>query len=503
MLDFATHRPDDLALTDDFGQQRTRAQLLDRATRIGHVLRDELGIERGAHVALLTDNRVEVFEVYLASILSGVWFVPVNGLLAPHEVDYVVRDAEARAVIVEDELRHLVPAGIETIVLGEDLDQRAAAASNAPFPLDAEPGSRFSYTSGTTGHPKGVKRAVPATVADMLALQQKLGHQVGFDGVGTQLVTGPAYHAAVGGYGVFDLCNGAHLHLMRRFDAARTLDLIDELEVRRTHLVPTMMVRMLRLPEERRAAFAPPQLERVLHGAAPISPTVKRRMIDWLGPILTEYWGTSEAGVFTRVDSDDWITHPGTVGRPVEGFEVLAVDDNGTELPPDEVGTLYCHTPGRDRPFEYWNAPEKTAESYLRPGVFSLGDMGRVDADGWVYLADRATNMIISGGVNIYPTEVEQVLLDHPQVLDVAVFGIPDEEWGEQVKAAIELVEGAEASGDSELIDDILAFARERLGRHKVPRSVDIHPQLPRQPNGKLYVQELKAPYWADRDRAI
>ncbi len=207
--------------------------------------------------------------------------------------------------------------------------------------------------------------------------------------------------------------------------------------------------------------------------------------------------------MFTRVDSEDWITHPGTVGRPAEGFEVIAVDDSGTELPADEVGTLYCHTPGRDRPFEYWNAPEKTDDSYLRPGVFSLGDMGRVDADGWVYLADRATNMIISGGVNIYPTEVEQVLLDHPQVLDVAVFGIPDEEWGEQVKAAIELVEGADASGETELIDDILDFARERLGRHKVPRSVDVHPQLPRQPNGKLYVQELKAPYWADRDRAI
>ncbi len=499
IVELAAAEPDTIALTDDLGSVRTRAELVDRARRIGHLLRDDLGVGAGGHVAVLCDNRVEVFEIYLGCVLSGVWFVPLNGLLASEEVAHVVRDAGVRVVLAEPELAGLVPEEVSVVAFGADLEARIADASDEPFPLDGPPGSRFSYTSGTTGRPKGVKRAVPGTVTEMLALQERLGHQVGLDGSGTQLVTGPAYHAAIGGYGFFDLCNGAHLHLMRRFDAARTLDLISELDVRRSHLVPTMMVRLLRLPDARRAAFDPSGLELVLHGAAPISPTVKQSMIDWFGPILTEYWGTSEAGVFTRVDSREWLDHPGTVGRSVAGFEVFAVDNDGNRLSPGEVGTLYCRTPGSDRPFEYWNAPEKTAAAYLEPGVFSLGDMGRVDADGWVHLADRATNMIISGGVNIYPAEVEQALLDHPAVVDVAVFGIPDEEWGEQVKAAVELVAGTDAG----TVDDIIEFARRHLGRHKVPRSIDVHRTLPRQPNGKLYLRELRDPYWSDHDRAI
>lgn len=499
ILDLAVNEPDRLALTDDLGARRTFGELVERATRLGHLLRDDLDVGVGGHVAVLCDNRVEVFEIYLAAVISGVWFVPVNGLLSAQEVEYVVTDADASVVLAETDLAHLAPTGVAVIEIGDELDARIADASSEPFPLDGPAGSRFSYTSGTTGHPKGVKRAIPDTVAEMLALQERLGLQVGLDGRGTQLVTGPAYHAAVGGYGFFDLCNGAHLHLMRRFDAARTLDLIEELDVHRTHLVPTMMVRMLRLPEAQRHAFDPGSLTLVLHGAAPISRTVKQSMIDWFGPILTEYWGTSEAGVFTRADSRDWLEHPGTVGRSVTGFEVFAVDADGQRLSAGEVGTLYCHTPGTDRPFEYWNAPDKTDAAYLEPGVFSLGDMGHVDSDGWVHLADRATNMIISGGVNIYPTEVEQALLDHPAVVDVAVFGVPDEEWGESVKAAVELVPDA---GD-DAADSILAFAREQLGRHKVPRSIDVHDSLPRQPNGKLYIRQLRDPYWAGRNRAI
>lgn len=489
------------ALCDDLGATRTRGELYDRSTRLGRALRD-VGLDPGDHFALLSDNRVEVFETYLAAVLSGLWFVPVNGLLAPDEVAHVLCDAGVRVVVAEAGLAHLVPAGIDVVVLGDAFDALIEDASDEPFGLDGPPGSRFSYTSGTTGHPKGVKRTVPATVAEMFALQQHLGTQVGLDGSGTQLVTGPAYHAAVAGFGFFDLCNGADLHLMRRFDAARTLDLLERLDVRHTHLVPTMMVRLLRLPEARRDAFRAPRLDLVLHGAAPVSPAVKQAMIDWFGPILLEYWGTSEAGVFTRVDSHEWTAHPGTVGRPVAGFEVFAVNDEGHRLPPDEIGTLYCRTPGDDRPFEYWREPDQTDAAYLGPGTFSLGDMGRVDADGRVFLADRATNMIISGGVNIYPAEVEQVLLEHPAVHDVAVFGVPDEEWGEQVKAAVELE--AEPGGDPEaVVEDLLAFAGERLGRHKVPRSVDVHDALPRQPNGKLYVRELKAPYWEGRSRGI
>ena len=342
-----------------------------------------------------------------------------------------------------------------------------------------------------------MKRAIPAALDEMLAVQRNAGHDVAMTGEGVHLVTGPAYHAAVGGFAFFDLCNGATLRIMRKFDAARTLELIEQEQVRRTHLVPTMMVRMLRLNESARLRDLS-SLDIVLHGAAPIAPAVKRQMIEWLGPILVEYWGTSEAGVFTRVDSADWLAHPGTVGRPVPGFEVFAVDDAGAVLPPGGVGRLFCHTPDKPEPFAYWNAPEKTASSYLRPGVFTLGDMGHVDDEGWIFLADRATNMIITGGVNVYPAEVEQALLEHPAVLDVAVFGIPDEEWGEQVKAAVEFTAG-ETVADTELID----FARERLGRHKVPRSIDVHESLPRQPNGKLYLASLRDPYWEGHDRKI
>jgi len=495
-LDIATDDPHRRALVDDFGTVRTFGELYERATRLGHAMR-AAGVPVGGHVGVLTENRAEYFELYLAALVSGAWLVPINGLLSPAEVDYVVSDADLTLVFAEDELAPLLPTECAVVRFGPEFEALVAAGDTAPFPSDGPPGSRFSYTSGTTGHPKGVKRAIPATVSEMLRAQSTAGTDVALDGDGVHLVTGPAYHAAVGGFAFFDLCNGATLRIMRRFDAARTVALIEAEQVRRTHLVPTMMVRMLRLDDDQRAGdFS--SLEVVLHGAAPIAPVVKQRMIDWLGPILVEYWGTSEAGVFTRVDSADWLQHPGTVGRPVPGFEVFAVDDADARLPPGKVGRLFCHTPGRDQPFSYWNAPDKTAAAYLRPGVFTMGDMGRVDDDGWIFLADRATNMIITGGVNVYPAEVEQVLLEHPAIVDAAVFGIPDEEWGEQVKAAVECAEGKTTT-----TDELLAFARERLGRHKVPRSIDIHDRLPRQPNGKLYLDTLKAPYWDGHDRRI
>lgn len=495
-VDIALIHPERPALIDDLGTTVTFAELLDRATRLGRSMH-AAGVPVGGHVGTLTENRAEFFELYLASMLSGIWLVPINGLLAPSEVTYVARDADLAMIFAEDELASLAPDDITTICFGEPYETMITEGDPTPFALDAPAGSRFSYTSGTTGHPKGVKRSIPAALDEMLAVQRSAGHDVAMTGEGIHLVTGPAYHAAVGGFAFFDLCNGATLRIMRKFDAARTLELIEQEQVRRTHLVPTMMVRMLRLNESARLRDLS-SLDIVLHGAAPIAPAVKRQMIDWLGPILVEYWGTSEAGVFTRVDSADWLAHPGTVGRPVPGFEVFAVDDTGATLPPGKVGRLFCHTPNKLEPFAYWNAPEKTASSYLRPGVFTLGDMGHVDDEGWIFLADRATNMIITGGVNVYPAEVEQALLEHPAVLDVAVFGIPDEEWGEQVKAAVEFAAG-ETVADTELID----FARERLGRHKVPRSIDVHESLPRQPNGKLYLSSLRDPYWEGHDRKI
>jgi len=248
-----------------------------------------------------------------------------------------------------------------------------------------------------------------------------------------------------------------------------------------------------------------------LHGAAPISPAIKRAMIDWWGPRLFEYWGTSEGGTFTLLDSDEWLAHPGSVGRALPGVEVFAVDDDGWRLGPDEVGTLYCRVgegpsgPRQSgtvaRPFHYHGAPEKTDAAYLAPATFTMGDMGRVDDDGYVYLTDRATNMIISGGVNVYPVEVEHVLLDHPAVSDVAVFGVPDDEWGESVKAAVEVHPGVVPS--DELAGELIAFARTRLASYKAPKSIDFEERLPRLDTGKILTRQLREPYWRDRDRRI
>jgi long-chain acyl-CoA synthetase len=265
-------------------------------------------------------------------------------------------------------------------------------------------------------------------------------------------------------------------------------------------MVPTMFVRLLAIDDRCRSEADTSSLSLVLHGAAPVAAHVKERMIDWWGEVLVEYWGATEGGVCTLVGSAEWLAHRGTVGRPTAAFEVYAVDDEGRRLGPDETGVLYCRHKQLERPFVYHGDADKTAAAY-RDGAFTTGDIGRVDADGYVYLSDRKSNMIISGGVNIYPAEVEQALSAHPAVADLGVFGIPDDEWGEQVKAAIELRDGFTAS--AELEADILAFAREHLAAYKVPRSIDFEARLPRHPTGKLYTRLLRDRYWKGRKRSI
>ena len=327
------------------------------------------------------------------------------------------------------------------------------------------------------------------------------GANLGLDGSGPHLITGPMYHAAPLLFAIYDQANGAPIVIMPRWDDALALELLRRYEIAHTHLVPTMFVRLLRLSEGVRRDFRAPHLSLVLHGAAPVSVEVKRRMIEWWGPLLVEYWGASEGGVNTLVDSETWLARPGTVGRALPAFEVFAVDDRGQKLPPGEVGALYCRHRAHPNVFEYHGAPEKTAQAYLEPGVFTIGDLGRVDADGFVYLSDRQSHTIISGGVNIYPAEIENVLSEHVAVADVGVFGIPDEEWGERVLAAVELVEGYAPSPALEA--EILAFGRKRLAGYKVPRRIDFHRALPRHPTGKLQIRRLKEPYWEGRDRRI
>jgi long-chain acyl-CoA synthetase len=362
-------------------------------------------------------------------------------------------------------------------------------------------GGNMIYTSGTTGRPKGVKRSRPADLGGGLANLAVLGSKIGLDGSGPHLITGPMYHAAPLMFAVYDNANGAPIVIMPRWDEEQALRLLAEREIAHVHLVPTMFVRLLRLPDATREGFRAPKLDLVLHGAAPVSVAVKRRMIEWWGELLVEYWGATEGGVNTLIDSADWLAHPGSVGRCLPDFEVFAVDETKQRLLAGEIGDLYCRHRKVEAVFEYHGDPEKTADSYIAPGVFTIGDIGSVSEDGYVYLADRRSNMIISGGVNIYPQEVEQVLQEHPAVSDVGVFGIPDDEWGESVKAAVELREGQSAS--PELAAEILEFAGERLAKYKLPRSIDFEDELPRHATGKLYVRRLRDRYWKDRKRRI
>ena len=299
---------------------------------------------------------------------------------------------------------------------------------------------------------------------------------------------------------MFPLGAGSRVVIQHKFDAAEVLRLIDEHAVTNIHLVPTQFIRMLALPERTRSAFDGSSLQLVWHGAAPCSPRVKRDMIDWFGPIITEYYGGTEGAIVSLISSAEWLEHPTSVGKPVDTVEDLVVDDDGQPCGTGQSGNLYLKSRiGMD--FEYHKEPEKTAGAHLEPGVFTLGDVGFFDEDGYLHLSDRKIDMIISGGVNIYPAEIEGVLAGHPAVGDVAVFGIPDEEFGEQVKAAVELNPGFEASHD--LAEQLMAYSRDHLAGYKTPRSIDFEEALPRHPTGKLYKRKLRDRYWEGMDRKI
>lgn len=493
---FATSTLDAPAV-DDGRVSRSFAELESRLARFGGLLRGPLGLAPGAHVALLAGNSTAAFEVVLAAMVHGVWITPVNWHLADEEVAYVLDDCGARALFVDEAMASRVPAGFagEVFLLGAALDARLASVEpRAPLAEDP-PGGTMIYTSGTSGRPKGVQRARPPTLAAALDAWRTGGRAFGFDGRGPHLVTGPLYHAAPLLFAVYDLLNGATVLLMPRWDERAFLRLVREREVRHTHLVPTMMVRLLRLPEDERAAFDPSGLTLVMHGAAPITPETKQAMIAWWGPRLVEYWGATEGGIYTLIHSEQWLAHPGSVGRAIGSFEIEAVDEHGATLPRGEEGTLVCRHRTLARPFVYFRDAAKTEASYLGEGRFTVGDLGWVDAEGFVHLGERRSNLILSGGVNIYPAEIERVLASHPAVADVAVFGIPDAEWGEQVRAAVQLREGELATPALEA--ELLAYARTRLAGFKVPRAVDFHLELPRTEAGKMMVRTLRAPFVA------
>jgi fatty-acyl-CoA synthase len=488
----------------------TYADLDDRSTRVAHALRGH-GVGLGGHIAILMENHPAFLEVAWAAQRAGMHYTAINRHLRAGEVQYVLDDCGAEVLVTSEAMAGVV-AGLDLgrvpgrIAVGARppdgftrYDDVLAAQPGTPLDDERE-GREMLYSSGTTGRPKGVRKKLPATpFGDPSSIPVQLAARMAMGGSGPDTVflcPGPLYHALPLVTTMSMQRLGATVVLMERFDAADALALIERHRVTDAQFVPTMFVRMLRLPEEERSRYDVSSLQRVSHAGAPCAVAVKRQMIDWWGPILLEYYaGTEDVGT-AAITSPEWLAHPGSVGRPMDECHIVGAD--GAELPTGEPGLVYFAS---DRPFEYHNDPEKTASMANERGWRTLGDIGYLDADGYLYLTDRAAHMIISGGVNIYPQEAENVLSGHPAVADVAVIGVPDDEMGEAVQAVVLPVDPAKAGPDLEA--ELLAHCRAELATYKCPRAVDFVDELPRDESGKLYKRLLRERYWAGHNSRI
>lgn len=477
------------------GRTVTYRELDDNSARLASALH-ELGLRPGAAIAMLSDNAAEAFEIYWAAIRSGLYITAVNRHLAPEEVAHILIDSGARVVIASAgvaelaaKVTQLVPEVEHWYAFGGAVDGYesyvALLADAGPRLADQPRGSEMLYSSGTTGRPKGIKpRLLPIQVdepGDPLIGLLEQAFKIGPDDV--YLSPAPIYHTAPLKWSATAQALGATVVVMERFDAEQMLVALEKYSVTVTQVVPTMFVRMLQLPDDIRAKYDVSSLRLAVHAAAPCPPDVKDAMIRWWGPILVEYYGATEQHGTTIITTGEWQAKRGSVGRAALGI-VHICDEEGVEQPAGEVGTVYFE---RDvAPFEYHNDPEKTASSRhpAHENWSTVGDIGYLDEDGYLFLTDRKAFMIISGGVNIYPQEIENVLTLHPKIADVAIIGVPDAEMGEQVKAVVELREGV-APG-AEVAEEIITYVRDRLAHYKAPRSVEFIDELPRLPTGKL-----------------
>lgn len=480
----------------DTDETVTFAALDARANRVAQWLIGR-GLAPADRIALLLENRSEAIELAWAARRAGLYYVLLNTHLKPHELAYVLRDCGARLVLASRALSPLVPAeaGERIAVATVDgtepgcADYRAELADYpAPAPLPERPvGREFMYSSGTSGYPKGILRPLqPGNERGQPAPGREIVDTVlAGDETGTYLSPAPFYHAAPHGFSMSALGRGMTVVMLRRFDPERALAAIERYRVTHSQWVPTMFVRLLALPKDVKGRYDLSAHRRAIHAAAPCPVHVKERMIEWWGRILVEYYGGSESIGLTFLDAEEWLAHKGSVGRPLGGVEVHIVGPDGAELPPGEVGGIWFS--GFSSRFAYHDAPEKTAAAYDARGWATYGDLGRLDQDGYLYLSDRRTDLILSGGVNVYPAEIESALLRHPDVTDAAAIGVPDPDLGEVVQGVVQLREGALVDGPA-----LLSFCLERLGRLKCPRAVEIVERLPRTEAGKLLRRELK-----------
>jgi long-chain acyl-CoA synthetase len=494
---WAELKPDAVAVYDPIGQ-RTFGEINANANRIVRLLRSQ-GLAAGDAVALLCSNRAEFVEVLAAALRGGFRFTPVNWHLNADEVEYIINDCEAKALFADTRY----PAGLSAkapevrvrISIGTDAEGFIPyAGSIAAFAGDdiddPQLGGAMLYTSGTTGRPKGVHRKAAAVLVPGPGAPDDV-----------QMCVGPAYHAAPLAFDVRSAMNqGNPLVFMDRWDSEGVLANIERYRVTRMHMVPIMFQRLLALPAEVKAKHDISSLRYMIHGAAPCPPEVKKAMIEWVGPIIHEYYAGSEGGAGFVTTSEEWLTKPGTVGKLPAPDAIKLYNEEGEEIAErNRSGTIYFKV-SPVAPFEYFKDPAKTAAAH-REGYFTLGDVGYLDDEDYLFLTGRTAECIISGGVNIYPQEIDNEVIKHPAVEDSCAIGVPNEEWGEEVKVVVTLHPGQQAS--DALGKEILAFARERLAGFKTPRTIDFVEELPRSPAGKIQRGKVRAPYWAGRARQI
>jgi long-chain acyl-CoA synthetase len=506
------------------GQRRLESEDLFRRSAQAASGLAGLGLGVGSGVALSLRNEIEFLEVSVAAGALGASCIPINWHFAPDEVGYILKDSDAKVFVVHSDLlprwQHMIPDGVTVLVVPTSpaintaygIEGRAAANGETDwstwldsFPPRSEeqpagvPVSMF-YTSGTTGRPKGVRRLL-STPTQHEAAYRMLTTDFGLVSHGEPStivagVPGPMYHGAPNMHALTCLRAGTSLVILPRFDPEGLLQIIERERITHLNMVPVMFTRLLNLPDEVRNRYDLSSLRFVAHAAAPCSPDVKRAMIDWWGPVIHEYYGATETGNVTFCNTEQWLAHPGTVGRPIDGAEVRILDDNQEPLGTNEIGEIAVRFSSLGD-FTYHNDDAKRQASD-RDGFFAPGDVGYLDGDGYLFISDRKVDMIISGGVNIYPAEIEAVLANMPGVADSAVFGIPDDEFGEAVCAIIEPVPGQNLT-----IDGIRGYLRELVAGYKVPRRIEFADSLPREESGKIFKRKLRAPFWEGAGRAI
>lgn len=484
------------------GESVTFRELDERSNRAAQLFR-ACGVTRGDHILVVMENNRQFLEVCFGADRAGLYYTAVSTHLVPDEIEYILRDSGAKLVVTSraqgammDPLRARLPSLAHWYMIGADrpgfADWDAAVAAQPATPVaDEWQGLDMLYSSGTTGRPKGIKWNLPeCPPGGRTMLVDLLSRLFEYRADTRYLSPAPLYHAAPLRHSMTVIKQGGTVFVMEKFDAEEALATIERERITHSQWVPTMFVRMLKLPLDARARYDFRSMRLAIHAAAPCPIDVKERMIAWWGPILREYYAGTENNGFCAIDTQEWLAHKGSVGRAMQG-ELHICDERGAELPTGEEGEVYF---ANGPQFAYHNDPAKTAASRNAQGWTTLGDIGRVDADGYLYLVDRKSFLIISGGVNIYPQEIEDAILTHPKVADVAVIGVPNEDFGEEVKAIVQPLDMAQA-GQS-LADEIMALCRTRIAAYKCPRSVDFKPALPRHPTGKLFKRLLKQQYW-------